>query len=302
MENVNDLQLRAFYERLKALSDGGVVVNGLMIVSLSKFEDLLEAYRTYFFDAISDFDDESYHYDSLNESVNFDDLQHKLDNLSNDVKDLNKSLPSDDDSDELEDDVVEESETVDSDEDLVVANAFGVKKDVDNESEKEDSKDDVNAYSDVIDEKISDSLADGMNFEVKVQSESQLEDTYGKDVVNSLKSENESFSSIKNFDESLDKAGKVIDSISKSDADDAVKSSAEVVASDSVSSQESLESLDDIDVPVNSMNDGDIYADSIHVTSNDNDDLNDDDVMDESDSDVAAMLVDMDGNSDREDQ
>lgn len=300
MENVNDLQLRAFYERLKALSDGGVVVNGLMIVSLSKFEDLLEAYRTYFFDAISDFDDESYHYDS----VNFDDLQHKLDNLSNDVKDLDKSLSSDDDSDEPEDDVVEEAEPVDSDEDPVVANAFGVKKDADDESEKEDLKDDVNSYSDAVDEKISDSLVDSMNFEVKAQSESQLEDTYGENVVNSLKSENESFSASKNFDGRFDK---VMSSMSKSDADDVVKSSAEVVASDSVLSQESLESLDDIDVPANSMNDGDIYADSIHVTSNDNDDLNEDEVMDESDSSLDALVdglneLPSDSNSDDEDQ
>lgn len=299
MENVNDLQVRAFYERLKALSDGGVVVNGLMIVSLSKFEDLLEAYRTYFFDAISDFDDESYHYDSLNESVNFDDLQHKLDNLSNDVKDLDKSLSFDDDSNESEepeDDVVEESETVDSDEDPVVANAFGVKKDADDELEKEDSKDDANSHSNAVNEKISDS-------EVKVQSESQLEDTHDEDVMPSLKLENDSFSASKNFDGRFDK---VMSSMSKSDADDVVKSSAEVVASDSVSSQESLESLDDIDVPVNSMNDGDIYADSIHVTSNDNDDLNEDEVMDDSDLGVAAMLDAMpdgvDNDSDDKDQ
>lgn len=293
MENVNDLQVRAFYERLRALSDGGVVVNGIMVLSQSRFEDLLETYRTYFFDATSDFDDESYH-EPLSYDGSFDSLKEKLDDVEDNL-DFFKSLASNEAKDELVEKVESDSETdpepeskdeietVESEVDPVVANAFGVKKDADDDLEKEDSKDDVNSYSDSVDEKISDSLADGMNFELKVQSESQLAETYGKDAV---KSETDSFSAGKTFTRKYDRA----ESQMESDSDQDVKSSAEVLASEVVNSESSLESLDDLDI--DNVDVGDTFASSdIHVTSNNTESDDDDEELDfEGDSGLDALM------------
>ena len=295
MENVNDLQVRAFYERLRALSDGGVVVNGLMVLSQSRFEDLLETYRTYFFDAVSDFDDESYH-EPLSYDGSFDSLKEKLDDVednlnffkslaSNEAKDEPVEKVESDSETELDED---ETETVESEVDPVVANAFGVKKDADDELEKEDSKDDVNSYSDSVDEKISDSLAAGMKFELKIQSESQLAETYGKDAVNSVKSENDSFSAEKSFNKGYDLA----DEQTESDSDQDVKSSAEVLASEVVNSESFLESLDDLDI--DNVDVGDTFASSdIHVTS-DNTESDDDGELDvEAAAGLDALMNDL---------
>lgn len=292
MENINDLQIRAFYERLKALSNGGIVVNGLMVLSQARFEDLLETYRTYFFDAISDFDDESYH-ESLSYAGDFDSLKEKLDDIENNIDSLeslaskvNKDEPVE--NTESNDDVLnlgdsdsegepeEETETVESEVDPVVANAFGVKKDAD---------DDVNSYSDSVDEKISDSLGDSMNFGLEAQSESQLAKTYNKETVNSLKSENDSFSAGKSFNKRFDAVASQL----KSDNDQSVKSSAEVLASEVINSESSLESLDDSVFDNVGIDDSDTFtSDDIHVTANNTE--SDDELDLDSDLKVDGLL------------